>query len=320
MKGNSGYNTWFNVQNTGGSVATVNVAYSDGTTATGSIEPGASKTFDQSTETHAVGVKVFSAEITSDQPIAATVIEEDPNVMFAYSGFTAGTTNPVIPLVNANNAGYVTGISIQNSGAADSEIVVSYTPSGAGTACTETQTVAAGQSKVFALLAFAGAPGTSSTCVANAKFVGSAQVTGNSATMPLTVIVNQLKSGVNGEAYGGFDVANATATVVLPLIMNANGGYFTSINLMNVGAADTDVTCTFTAYGSVTLPILTVTLGPNEGKSFLQAAADEFGTTKYVGSATCDAAAGGQIIAVVNELGASPTNDQLLVYEGFNIE
>ena len=48
MKGNSGYNTWFNVQNTGSADANVQVAYSDGTSATGTIKPGAAKTFDQS--------------------------------------------------------------------------------------------------------------------------------------------------------------------------------------------------------------------------------------------------------------------------------
>jgi len=319
MKGNSGYNTWFNVQNAGGGDATVTVTYSDGVTASGTIKPGASKTFDQTLEAHTV--KVFSAKVESNQPIAATVIEENTGIMFAYSGFISTSTNPVIPLVNANNAGYVTGISIQNSGGVDTSVTVSYTPSGpgAGTACTETQTIPDGESKVFALLAFAGAPGTTTNCVANAKFVGSGKVTANSTGQPLTAIVNQLKIGVNGEAYGAFDASVATGTVVLPLIMNANGGYWTSINLMNVGAAETTVTCTFTPFPGVTLPVPVRTLAPNAGVSLLQAAGDEFGpTTKYVGSATCTAP-GGQIIAVVNEVGPSSTADQLLVYEGFNI-
>jgi len=75
--------------------------------------------------------------------------------MFAYTGFMAGSPNPVMPLVNANNNGYVTGIQIQNIGTQPTDVTLSYTPSAAGSACTETQTIPAGQSKTFALAAFA---------------------------------------------------------------------------------------------------------------------------------------------------------------------
>ena len=320
MKNNGGFNTWFNVQNTNTSAdATINIVYSDapGSPVSATIKPGASKTFDQAAETFHT-TSVFSAVITSNQPIAATVIEESTKVMFAYSGFNAGTTNPVIPLVNSNNAGYQTGITMQNAGDAATTVTLTYTPSGPGngTACTETISIPAKGNATFAFNSFQGlsAPGMTHTCAAGQKFVGSARVaqpSHNSANQPLVAIVNQLKSGVNGEAYGSFDGNAATGKVVLPLIMNANGGYYTSINLMNVGAAATDVTCTFT-----NSPLtLTRNLPAGGGVSLLQAAADQFGSTKYVGSATCTAASG-QIVAVVNELGASATADQLLVYEG----
>lgn len=317
MKGNSGYNTWFNVQNTGSSTAHISIQYSDiGAPVTADIEPSAAKTFDQTTEAHPT--KVFSAIVTSDQPIAATVIEENTDIMFAYSGFSAGTTDPVFPLINANNAGYQTGVTIQNAGNTDSQVTVSYTPSIAGTACTETQTIPMGESKTFALNAFAGAPlpGMTTNCVGGARFVGSAQVTTNSASQPLVGIINQLKIGVNGEAYGSFDASSATAKVVLPLIMDrngnaANGVYFTSINLMNVGGAQTTVNCVFTN----TTYSFSKTLQPGEGYPDLQNGkiAD-----KYVGAATCTAGSGGQIVAVVNELGSLSSADQLLVYEGIS--
>jgi hypothetical protein len=307
MKDNSGYNTWFNVQNTGASVASVSVAYSDGTNATASIQPGAAHTFNQSQESHTA--KVFSAVVDSDQPIAATVIEESSTVMFAYSGFPSGTTNPVLPLINANNAGYITGVQVQNAGAASSEVTVSYTASpGLGTDCTETQTIPAGQSKTFSLFAFSGAAydGTD-TCVDGARFVGSAKVTTNSASAPLTVIVNQL-SAINGEAYNGF--AGGTETVVMPLIMDRNGGFFTGFNVMNVGGASATVNCTFTG-SSVTV---SGTLAPGQALNALQQGAI---ADKYVGSATCNAA-GGEIVAVVNQIGPATAADQLLVYEGVN--
>jgi hypothetical protein len=309
MKGNSGFNTWFNVQNTGALDATVSVAYSDGTTNSATIKPGAAHTFDQSTETHSA--KVFSAEVTSNQPIAATVIEESTAIMFAYSGFTGGSTNPVLPLINANNAGYVTGVQIQNSGASSTSVTVTYTDTG-GATCTETQTIASKQSGTFALSAFAGVavPGMTTTCTGGQKLVGSAQVTANSASMPLVAIVNQLGPS-NGEAYNGFDPAGATAKVVMPLIMDRNGGFFTGFNVMNVGGASTAVSCTFT--GSTYTVSGTVAAGAALNDLQAGKIAD-----KYVGSATCTAGSGGKIVAVVNELGPSGSLDQLLVYEGVN--
>ncbi len=168
--------------------------------------------------------------------------------MFAYNSFTnAGSVSPVMPLVNANYFGYITGIQIKNGGASATSVTISYTPSLAGAACTETQSVPAGGSATFALYAFSVAGTTSSTCTFGSTFQGTARVTTNSASMPLTAIVNQSNSSVGtGEAYSGFDPAAATAKLVMPLIMDRNYGYFTGFNVMNVGAAATTVTCSFT--------------------------------------------------------------------------
>jgi hypothetical protein len=303
MQDNSGFDTWFNVQNTGSSTANINIAYSDGESATASIPVGASKTFFQASENHSA--KVFSAVIESDQPVAAAVVEESSTVMFAYSGFTGGATNPVMPLVNANNANYITGIQILNSGGSASDVTVSYTPSSAGTACTETQNIPAGQSKTFALAAFAN--GANSTCTGGAKFVGSATVTANSSSQPLTAIVNQLLPGANGEAYGSFDPAAAGTTVVLPLVMDRNSGFFTGFNLLNVGSS-ASVNCTFTN----TSYTISKTLGANTATTEIQNG--QIGD-KYVGSATCTAGSGGKLLAVVNEL-SQAAGDNFLVYEG----
>jgi hypothetical protein len=306
MQNNSGYSTWYNVQNTGSTNANVSVAYSDGTSVGPVvIAPGASHTFDQEAETH--NLEVFSGQVTSDQPIAASVIEESASIMFAYSGFTGGTTNPVLPLINANNAGYVTGVQIQNAGNAETTVTVAYTHSSAGTDCTETQTLAAGESKTFALLAFNS--GANSDCVPLALFVGSGQVTGNSASQPLTAIVNQL-GPVNGGAYSGYDISTTTDTAVMPLIMDSNGGYFTGFNVMNVGTSSTDVDCTFTN----TTYNVSGTLAPGQAITALQSGEIAPG---YVGSGTCTST-GESIVAVVNELGASNAADQLLVYNGIN--
>ncbi len=306
FKNNSGFDTWFNVQNTGTADASVTVNYSDGETATATIPMGASHTFDQAAETHAVAV--FSGVVTSDQPVAVAVIQESADIMFAYTGFTSGTPNPVMPLINANNAGYVTGVQIQNTGATDTEVTVAYTAV-VGTDCTEKKTIPANSSATFAFFAFAGTV-ADETCADGVKFVGSAAVTVNSAGNDLVAIVNQL-GAANGEAYGSFDASTATDTVVMPLIMDRNSGYFTGFNVQNVGATETTVTCTYSGSSHTD----TATLAAGEAMNALQlnAIADA-----YVGSATCTASASGSIIGVVNELGPSSTADQLLVYEAIN--
>lgn len=316
-KNNSGFNTWFSVQNAGTAAANVTVKYSDGTEATGTIPVGAAKVFNQASETHSQAV--FAGTITSNQPVVAAVIQEANTaanrVMFAYTGISSGTTNPVFPLINANNSGYITGAQIQNAGAAASSITLSYTPAGAGTACTETQTIQPGAVAIFSLYSFhasAAIPnGGTSTCVRGQRFVGSAKVTGNSASVNLVGQANQLLPGVNGEAYNAFSVADATNVVVLPLIMDRNSGFFTGINVQNVGDAATTVKCTFTN-ASYTIE---KTLQPGEALNDIQ---QNKIADRYVGGGRCsstDTAA--KIVAVVNELKIG-TVDQLLVYEGIN--
>jgi hypothetical protein len=111
MKDNYGFNTWFNVQNVGNAATNITVNYTDGTSASkNNIQPNASATFDQALEAH--GQTVFAATVSASggQPIAATVIEENPSTMFAHNSFTAGSNNPAMPLINANNYGYITGV------------------------------------------------------------------------------------------------------------------------------------------------------------------------------------------------------------------
>lgn len=315
MKNNFGFNTWFKVQNAGNTATNITVNYSDGTSASATnVQPGASAIFDQSLEAH--NAAVFAATVTSNnnQPLVAAVIEESSSVMFAYSGFASGSTNPVMPLVNANNFGYITGIQIKNGGSSASSVTVTYTRSSAPfDSCTETRTIQAGQSETFALYAFSVAGTTSSNCPFGQTFVGSARVTANSANVPLTVIVNQLNNSQGtGEAYGGFDPAQATSKVVMPLIMDRNFGYFTGFNVMNIGTAATNVTCTFTNSSR------TVTASLNPGQALTDVQLNQLGNG-YVGSATCTGGAGSKLAGVVNELNNDPPpSDKFLVYEAIS--
>ena len=311
MKANSGFNTWFNVQNVGSSATNVTINYSDGLSAyCNNLKPGASCTLNQATENHAPGW-VGSAVVTADQPVAVTVIEVGPTTLFAYNGFTGGSTDVAMPLINANNAGYITGIQIMNIGTTATEVTVSYTPSLAGTACTETKTIQPGRSETFALRAFAlSEPGEN--CADGARFIGSARITRNSTNQNLVAIVNQLNINANkGAAYEGFDPSAATSSVVMPLIMDRNSGYWTGFSVANVGDTQTTVTCTF----SGSTHIERATLNPGQALTALQKGVIANG---YVGSAICTASDGGKIVGIVNELNDVLTGDAFLVYDAFN--
>lgn len=309
-KDNAGiFTTWYSVQNASTDPANVNVAYSDSTSASATVQPGAAKVFYQSQESHPG--PVFAGTVTSDKPVVAAVIQESDQIIFAYTGFSGGATAPVFPLINANNANYITGLQIQNAGSQATDVTVSYTPSSAGTACTETQTIQPGASATFALAAFAN--GSNSTCAAGATFIGSAAVTGNSASQPLVGIGNQLLPGVNGEAYGSFDPDQATNVVVMPLIMDRNSGYFTGFNVQHVGGPQATVNCTFTN------STYTVSGTLSQGQALTNIQQNNI-ADGYVGSARCEASdTNAKIVAVVNQLQAGATNDQFLVYEGVNV-
>ena len=304
--------TWYSLQNTGAVDTAVQITYSDGFTATATIKPGSARTFYQNQEQHSR--LTFAGTITSTQPLVAAVAQEVDHIIFAYTGFTTnGAVNLLFPLINFSGAGYLTGIQIQNTGNQATDVTLSYIPSIAGSGCTETRTIVAGASATFALRAFGpNQNDPADNCADGSRFIGSAQVTGNSANQPLVGIANQLLPGRNGEAYAAFVAAEATAKVVMPLIMDRNGGFFTGFSVMNVGAITTTITCTF----SNTTYTAQATLAPGQALTDIQANKI---AERYIGSGTCTASEeNARIVAIVNQLGANVNADQLLVYEGIN--
>jgi hypothetical protein len=321
MRGNSGFNTWFNVQNTGTSSTNVTVTYypgsagNSGVTETASIPAGAAHTFDQETNS-ALGSKfVGSALVTSaSQAIVATVEQAGTGsikTLLGYNGFTGGSTTVVAPLVMANNSGYFTGIQVQNVGSATANVTVTYGPNTAGSFAptAESASVAAGGSATFLQ---SGGQWTQ-------KYVGSATIT-NAEGQSLVAIVNQLKSGALsfGTAYEGFDPASATSKVSAPLVMANNSGYFTGIQVQNAsGANPCSVTVTYgpNTAGSFTPVAESASIPLNASHTFLQSGG-QWGSNKYVGSASITGS-GCSVVAIVNELNQS-LNDQFFTYNGFN--
>lgn len=311
MKGNSGFNTWFNVQNTGTASTDVTVTYSNATTETATILPGAAKTFDQATNAALPSPFVGSAIVasTGGQPIVASVMQVGTGgdkSMLGYNGFTGGSAEIKAPLVMALNSGFFTGIQVMNVGSATTDVTITYGAQGSlvptpdtctglevGKACTKVQT---------------GGQWTSS-------YVGGATIT-NTGAQNLVAIVNQLSSGGQGSAYEGFNPSSAPTTVVAPLIMANNSGFFTGIQVQNVGTGNCD---------------LAVAFGPNTAGSLAPAAESFAGLTPgsshtflqngtswpsiYVGSATITGTgATCKVASIVNEL-SFDAGDLFMTYQ-----
>ncbi len=334
MKGNYGFNTWYSVQNAGSTATSVSVTYSDGVTAGPvTVQPGAAAKFEQVNESHAAGW-VGSANVTSTAAdIVISSLEVGPTTLLAYNGFSSGSKDPVMPLVQANNYGYQTGIQVQNTGTTQTQVTISYTPGPGqpGTACTETRKVAAGKSTSFALYVFA--PYTdpnpsslvSENCTTGQQFVGFAKVTANSAGTNLVAIVNQLNTAANkGAAYNAFDPASGTNNVVFPLIMDRNYGYFTGYNIVNVGSttiAKASLVCTIngkdgngTTVSKTFSPPADLAAGTGWNQVNLNTLANGF-----VGSASCVGPSGSMMVGSVNEVNTGSPADTFLVYEGISV-
>lgn len=324
------FNSFFNVQNVGSAPANVTVTYSGGglttpyTTPSATIQPGAARRFDPGNDANLPAGFSGSAIVNATgSDIAAVVTEVGPTTMLVYNGIPTGVTNPIFPLVNVQPGnGLETGIAVQNTGTTPTNVTITYTPSAAeGTQCTETQTIPGQSVRFFTIDTFhptrTPPAGTVTTCDPNRgnTFVGSASVTGNSASQPLVAVVNQLNqrsTSNKGASYSAFSAADATDTVVYPLIQDRVFGLFTGVSIFNVSDVDTEITCTFSGT-AVTQS------GTAKAKgSFTVTQINAIGD-RYNGSGVCRATtAGARIVGIANYVKTTGANDTFFVYEGTN--
>lgn len=307
-----GINTFFNVQNTGTSPVTVSVDYtvSGGGTCSSddaTIQPGAAATFDQ-TEDCTGSQVIGAATVTSNGQIAVAVVQHDAQSLLAYNAFTsAGSSTAIAPLVSQNFFGSRTALQVQNTGAAATDVTISFTPSPGfpGSPCSQTLNIAAGASANFGDSTFFNA---TPACNAGSGWVGSAEIDAGTGTM--VAIVNSVTTGTaNAAAYSAFDPSAATTVVNFPLIMQNNFGIFTGFGVASADGSNIDINCTFANS--------TETTGDTNVSGFtsVQDGNNDVDLGDgYVGAATCTGS--GPLVGVVSQLGGS--GDRLLYYEGFN--
>jgi len=320
------WTTGIQVQNLGSSTATITIQLinADGSTAATIPAAGAAA------ETVAVnGSNTYfpvpnvasgfkgSAIISANQPVAAILnvlgnngISGAPFYSEAANGISEGSTSVSLPLVQRNNGGFYTWFAVQNTGTADAVVTVDFKAGGAGNNYTApTVTIKPGAAAIFDQRDDATASNLGT------KFVGSAKVT---SAQPLAVVVNQVGTGTLKEAliYSGF--SKGASSVILPLVQQNNGSFFTGISVQNSGTVAADVTVNYSANlvsGGVTLTNPTATLQPGESKVF-----SLNGTSKYVGSAVITAAlpsgATGtpEVVVIANQTSAAAGS----AYEGID--
>ncbi len=347
MCNNSGFDTWFNVQNAGTADATVYINYIPGSNGnpgseTAVIAPGAAKMFSQaigsstvncSTLADGAGKFIGSAVITSTQPVAAVVMQINTGsfkVLMGYGGFPSGSSTVALPLIMANNNGFYTGIQVQNVGTVATTVTVDYSPntvSGGNNPNDETFDLAPGASKTIIQNAAPPANGSVNDWNAIGRYIGGAMIT-NSANQPLVAIVNQTRPGTNalGASYEGFDPAAATTRASAPLIMANNSTYWTGIQVQNVS---NDTVHVVIDYGPNTVGTFEPAneefdLAPGASKTIIQNGAppangstvNDWGTNRYIGSATITAT--GNIVAIVNQVSLVRPGDQFASGDAFN--
>jgi|GEM_PF-764214 len=342
MANNYGYSSYFYVQNTSAANIDVDIIYSDGTTnyTIRDLPPSASAKIDNRTD-EAHPALSFSAELTATGPIAVAAVEYSNGNMgdqlYAYTGFPNGSTNPIFSLINEHNYGYWTSANIQNIGDVETTVTITYTPSVAGSPCTETQTIPPGEKRDFATYAFVYSPSiypypVTTNCNRYGTFIGVGVVTGNSAGQPLVGIDNQINTSNDpnkGAALMSLGPEAGTETVVFPYVRQWDGSQkwwssWTVINVSGTTVPAGDIECRVTGSDS-SGPVDTIISNPTslaDGAGWLQQFYGGFPPLSdgFVGGAVCTSQTGKEIVGQVNILAhlAGIDVDSLAVFEGIN--
>lgn len=365
QRGNSGYNSYIVVQNVGPNRASIRIDYTPDRAGTAATEylrellPDASHTFRQDVNASLGPVFIGSATVTNEagtstfRNIRVTVGQElnatqptnqtrEPKTILLYNGSpdTAGSPTVLLPLIQANNSRFYTGISVQNVGTTTTDITITFGPNTAPEAgtprkCPQPQPlqftgVTAGKS-ISKIQASYDDPRNFGTHQDPCRYIGSATVT-NSANQPLVAIVNQAQLfGPYASTYEGFNPAAAGTTNRAPLVMSRNNGYYSGIQIQNTTNTPTTAIIQFTPnvapsnlctnIGRIEVPLpasgsVTVNL-ENYDPRAVKAGFTSNGCS-YVGGATITTTGKVPIVTIINHLStALLVGDQLLTSNAF---
>jgi hypothetical protein len=176
--------------------------------------------------------------ISSDQPVASISnlvgngSTGSPISYASYSAFSAGSPDVYLPLLMKGNYGYNTFLSVQNTGSAATNVTVTYSD---------------GTTNSITNLKPGAAIKLDQSLETHSAAVFSAHLTSSGSTPIVAVVIEVGPTTLF--AYGGF--GGGSANLIMPLVNENNYGYFTGIQIQNLGAAATDVTVSYTAGGGM---------------------------------------------------------------------
>ncbi|MFN8496264.1 MAG: hypothetical protein U0641_00245 [Anaerolineae bacterium] len=307
------------------------------------IAPGASANVQQKSETD-LAAGVYSAVLSSDQPIAAVVgqIESDPSTSSLvyqapfsdYTGISAGSTTVSLPSMEVNWFGIDSLARIQNVGDAPATVTVQYKAASIGGVLAGAPTIAAKTYTVPKYAAMTLDPTqdaaslvASSGSFAN-RFFGSAVVTSD---QPLAAIANETDVTKRTKfTYNGFGDADAGTELLAPGIFWQWFGTFTSLAIANPTSGTCTGTITYTGGANSQLvgggngegqtKLVNFTLAPGESRTAYEGAAgqsdlaDKF--QRFGGGARITSAC--KLVAKVNQTQYSTNADGQIPSGSFN--
>jgi len=238
-----------------------------------------------------------SVVLESTEPIVAIVNQLGDGVTYggSYEGFDLGSDSVKLPNVQSANGGFYSFFQVQNAGSEPTDVTVTFVPEpgqGYGTPTPETcAALAPGEACLFSQQ-----PGQGQW---SAKWVGGATVTTSGQPVVASVDIVHEPGTYGMSSYSGFTGAGSP-TAVLPNIMNANGTYWSGINVTNGGGTAADVTLTFypeAGYAAIA-PYTFTALGAGATGVLLM---PNVVTAKWVGSVVVDGG-GNNVFVIVNTL------------------
>ncbi len=310
-----GFYTTIIIQNTSNNIQTVTATFYDAngkqvTSKSASIPGYASYSFEQESMSELAANTAYSAQVVSTVPLASIVNiygrGSYDKQLYSFNGFTKGSDKLYLPIVMRNYFGFNTGTTIQNIGAHDATVNVTYSNGDP----VLTQTIKSKASWVVVDFQKLTRDGQFSATVKSA-----------SPTDQLIAVVNQNGAARRAASYMGF--AAGSKKVLLPIVERRYFGYNSSVTCQNVGSIETTMTLTYaqSSTGNVThspsiQPLKSWSLFQPNDKNI----ADGVSTSAVVTSDNNQ-----PIVCVVNQNitegpDATALKDVLLSYEGIPVQ
>jgi hypothetical protein len=189
----------------------------------------------------------YSAVVSSDVPIAATVGLTDSPERFGddYVGTSAPANVLSFPLIYRNHSSYISQLVVQNAHTEAQTVNIEFFKQGSVTPAASDSKII--QPNSFAIFDMA-------TYAAYGNGFGGAVVTGTGPLAGTAIANRDPGTGAAAKAqltYRAFTAGQQSTQILLPLFYNGFNGFNSGINVINRGAAATQVSVVYTSSNAV---------------------------------------------------------------------